>query len=221
MKLFFKHHTYHLIVFAALVIIAAGAWIVALSGVESRIENNESWKNQTDQSLVKNNENEFVISTKFTNELAAKPIINPQLNRDAGDHLNGDNPTIEQTTPLTQQGSEAQYSTLNIPYSGNPASSIIIFNILDKEYTTPFKNDSSVYNLMLLLSQKEGLTFKTKNYGENLGHFVTEINGKKNEDESGKYWIYSVNGKKATVGISHYFVQPNDIITWTYEENEI
>lgn len=74
---------------------------------------------------------------------------------------------------------------------------------------------------MRALEKTSDLSFQTRNYGGNLGHFITAIQGKKNNDEPGKYWIYYINDKKATVGISTYILQPHDIIEWKYEESEI
>ena len=57
-------------------------------------------------------------------------------------------------------------------------------------------------------------SFKTKEY-PGLGYFVEEINGV--GGGQGKYWIYYVNGKEASVGIKDYVVKEGDIISWKHE----
>lgn len=46
----------------------------------------------------------------------------------------------------------------------------------------------------------------------NLGKFVTSIEGAKQGD--GKYWLYSVDGKEATISASTYTCQGNEKIVW-------
>jgi hypothetical protein len=48
-----------------------------------------------------------------------------------------------------------------------------------------------------------------------LGNFIDEINGIKGT--KGRYWIYYINNKKASVGVSKYFVKNGDIIKWSQE----
>lgn len=51
-----------------------------------------------------------------------------------------------------------------------------------------------------------------KYQSSNYGKLVTEINGV--SQNNGKYWIYSVNGKEATVGAEAYQCQGNEKIDW-------
>ena len=48
-----------------------------------------------------------------------------------------------------------------------------------------------------------------------MGSFITEINGIKGLP--GKYWIYYVNDKLASVGVSKYVLKEGDIINWKNE----
>ncbi len=84
--------------------------------------------------------------------------------------------------------------------------------------TTKIKEESTVLDLMKKLKEKERLTFESKNFGSGLGEYIESINGKKSTDK--EFWIYYINNKKATVGVSTYKLQPNDIITWKYEQDE-
>jgi hypothetical protein len=61
-------------------------------------------------------------------------------------------------------------------------------------------------------AQKRGETaFFGKEYS-GLGFFVTEIGSLKQQD--GKYLMYSINGKEASVGVSLYVPKNGDVIVW-------
>ncbi len=78
---------------------------------------------------------------------------------------------------------------------------------------------ASVATLLDVAQEAGELSYDGKNY-RGLGMLVTAINGKQNNaDKNDMYWIYSVNGKKATVGVSQYILSPNDSISWNYEPN--
>lgn len=81
-------------------------------------------------------------------------------------------------------------------------------------YKLQVTGTSTVYELML----NSQLNFKSKTFS-GLGEFVEEINGLKNDAQTGKYWIYYINGESAKLGISQQTVKPNDIITWNYEKS--
>ena len=85
-------------------------------------------------------------------------------------------------------------------------------------YTISFKGETtdkmSVYDFMVDLQKEGKITFKDKNY-PGMGEMIEEINGIKNNGN--KNWIYYVNGKEATVGVSNYKINPRDIVSWKYE----
>ena len=76
---------------------------------------------------------------------------------------------------------------------------------------------SSVYDA-LEAAEEQGLSFKGREF-PGMGFFVEEINGKAESSRQGMYWIYLVNNKKAEVGVSSYIIQPNDVISWSYEKS--
>lgn len=86
----------------------------------------------------------------------------------------------------------------------------------DKSYQANIPVRSTAYAAMQELAKTTALTFSGKMYGD-LGFFVEEINGVKNDRQKQLYWIYYVNGKKATLGVSSYIIEPNDVIMWKYE----
>jgi hypothetical protein len=61
-------------------------------------------------------------------------------------------------------------------------------------------------------AQKHGeIVFSGKEYS-GLGFFVTEIGSLKQQD--GKYLMYSINSKEASVGVSLYVPKNGDVIVW-------
>ena len=50
----------------------------------------------------------------------------------------------------------------------------------------------------------------------NMGSFITSICGVYNNQISGNYWQFLVNGTPASVGVTCYIVQPNDVIVMQY-----
>ena len=78
---------------------------------------------------------------------------------------------------------------------------------------------STVLNLMLQASSSKAVIFTSKEYS-GLGTLITSINGKvSNQGRNDLFWIYSVNGKKATVGVSQYVLHAGDIVSWSYEQS--
>lgn len=88
----------------------------------------------------------------------------------------------------------------------------------NQEFSFAVAPGASVYDAMKQLADAKKIEFSAKEYS-GMGYFIEEINGVKN-GASNKYWIYSVNGQKAQIGISNYFIKSNDIISWSYENGE-
>lgn len=92
----------------------------------------------------------------------------------------------------------------------------VVMLINGREYRTAMKPASSVYDLMSALKEQKKIDFKDYNYS-GMGFFVTEINGIKN-NSAGENWLYYVNGKLASIGVSYYKLKNNDTIEWKYEQ---
>lgn len=92
----------------------------------------------------------------------------------------------------------------------------IILEVLGKKYQITVPSSSTVYDAMNILQKDKTskFNFSYKEY-KHLGVFVDKINGVKGVKK--KYWIYYVNGKKASVGISKYVLREGDIINWKQE----
>ncbi|PLX29017.1 hypothetical protein C0581_00285 [Candidatus Parcubacteria bacterium] len=87
-----------------------------------------------------------------------------------------------------------------------------------KEYTLPFTENTSVHDMMMTLSamSSQPFYFETTEF-PGMGYFVNSINGKEQDVKKGIYWIYYVNNKTSTVGISNYIIKKGDVIEWKYE----
>jgi hypothetical protein len=96
----------------------------------------------------------------------------------------------------------------------NPIAATIKIN--DQQYELSLSEKSTVYDALQKLTMEKKITISMKEFS-GLGYFVEEINGTKNDNQAGQYWIYYINGQSAKVGISSYILKNNDLITWKYE----
>ena len=88
--------------------------------------------------------------------------------------------------------------------------------INDVNYAEEIDQKINVYDFMSKLRNEGKINFIEKNY-IGMGELITEINGIKNSNE--KSWIYYVNGKEASVGVSNYKLNPGDVVSWRYEKS--
>lgn len=88
-----------------------------------------------------------------------------------------------------------------------------------KSFVHQIPKGESVAALLVAAQSAGEITFQGKDYS-GLGMLIVGMNGKANNmDKSNLYWIYSVNGQKATKGVSEYILSPNDVVSWSYEQN--
>ena len=80
-------------------------------------------------------------------------------------------------------------------------------------------NETQVVETLPSQHRKPRFQFAGKDFGAGLGFFVQEINGVKENPGQGMYWIYYVNGKKASAGVSSVFLKQGDIVQWKYEKS--
>ena len=69
---------------------------------------------------------------------------------------------------------------------------------------------------MSKLRDEGKITFTDKNY-IGMGEFIVSINGIENNSDMS--WIYYVNNKEASVGISNYKINGGDVVSWKYEKS--
>ena len=117
--------------------------------------------------------------------------------------------------PLVRGDVDAQIEAL--PLSGESIKVSLI--VKEKKYEAEVKYGSTVFDVMNKIKEENNLShsFDFK-YIEHtgLGIFINEINNKISGRDG--YWIYSVNGVEASVGVSNYKIKDGDIISWKYEK---
>jgi len=100
----------------------------------------------------------------------------------------------------------------NLPYSAT-------ITVDGKNYIIGFEKEGSVLkDLLDKLQTESDFRFSGTNYS-GIGFFITEINGIKNDNKKGKYWVYYLNGQSAQAGVSVQKINSNDNIEWKYEES--
>jgi len=87
----------------------------------------------------------------------------------------------------------------------------VMLEINDIKYESEIIGVISVYDFMSKLQSEGKITFKDKTYA-GMGKLIEEINGIRGENN--KYWIYSVNGIEAQVGVSDYKIKGGDVVSW-------
>lgn len=78
--------------------------------------------------------------------------------------------------------------------------------------TMDLKSGQTVFDLLLLLTERENLKIDSQKY--DFGVFVKEINGFKSDSE--KAWIYFVNGASGDIAADKYGVKSGDKVEWKY-----
>jgi hypothetical protein len=96
-----------------------------------------------------------------------------------------------------------------------PATKTVL-EINGVNYEDNISGKISVYDFMSKLRNEGKINFTEKNY-IGMGDFIVSINGVKNDSNMG--WIYYVNGKEASVGVSNYKINPGDVVSWKYEKS--
>jgi hypothetical protein len=109
-----------------------------------------------------------------------------------------------------------------IPFPEPEYKNPVILKVNGEEYTVEYREKMTVYDLMQILasSSQKPFIFSTKEY-TGMGKFVDEINGIKNDNQKGLYWIYYMNGEPAKIGISNYIIHQGDTIEWKYENSKL
>ena len=107
-------------------------------------------------------------------------------------------------------------SLITNPTDSSPKTLKTILEINSQQYETEIAGEMSVYDFMSKLQDEGKINFTEKNY-VGMGKFIDTINGIKGNGE--KNWIYYVNSKKASIGISNYKIKIGDVVSWKYEKN--
>lgn len=213
MKKYISKHKIPLILFAVCLLLAVGSGLY-LSIINER--NTDSRYQIADSNNTAINQE----SEKAKNQLL---ITNY--------HLQSDNTTTSDkdltTTTYNLKPSTSSSPVLPHPDETNTFipqpqqfSDFMTLKVNGKERMIPITTSTTVYEMMSyyqMISSDSDFQFETKDFSA-MGKFVTKIGGvENNENNSGKYWIYYINGESAKTGISNYILKPNDLIEWKYE----
>ncbi len=115
---------------------------------------------------------------------------------------------VKETPPVVTLGD------VSLPKDNKTNTAIL--QIEDGKYEIEIQEGGSVYDFMNKLRAEGQIDFKDKNYS-GIGKFIYEINGV--QGEGGKYWIYYINGKKMSIGVSGSKVNSGDVVSWKYEKD--
>ena len=175
----------------------------------------------------------LLLSDAITKKSAIRtPAIQSAIPADTEDEEASEESTNTPPYPAQARASLAAYPALptRIKDTTESATSsmeatskrdLISVQFVVEHATTTFSitKDSMVLDLMIAASSSKAATFISKEYS-GLGSLITSINGKTSDkDHNDLYWIYSVNGKKATVGVSQYVLHEGDVVSWSYEHS--
>lgn len=211
MNSYIQKHKWQLTIFVILIIIAGVSGYYSfqdrIQNTDSRIQTKTKTQETTNNKTNSINDNNTTITT-----ISKTPTTNV-----------GDITLITTSTSVSDTAS----STLTtaspvIPHPEPEWQNQITITINGEKYNLEYKENLSVYEMLQLLSadSKKSFIFTAKEY-PGMGHFVESMNGVDNNNQSGKYWIYYINGESAKVGISNYIIQKEDKIEWKYEMSNI
>lgn len=158
------------------------------------------WSDVATNTVVSENK-PTAISTTATIKLVDKKNINTAVAKI--------NPITTTTTTEVIKKTEIKNEEIK-----NPINATI--EITDKKYLLQLPDKATAYDAMqkLVIDKKISVTMKEFS---GMGEFLEEIDGLKNNNQTGEYWIYYINGQSAKMGISTYVLKNNDLITWKYE----
>ena len=106
-----------------------------------------------------------------------------------------------------------------VPPPGTIPVVLAVLEVQGATYEIAVPQGSTVYELMAKAQEETDFSFSGREFA-GMGFFVEEIQGKRQNPKEQRYWMYSINGQKAQLGISFYELQSNDVISWTYEQEE-
>ena len=97
----------------------------------------------------------------------------------------------------------------------------VVFVAIDKPdpvpvlLSFPVNQEGAAFNVLIAAQNYPCYNFKYKYY-RRYGAFITSMCNVENDKINSVYWMFYVNGHEATVGVSIYTVQPNDVLEMRY-----
>ncbi len=121
-----------------------------------------------------------------------------------------------ETSSTTQRVNNIPSDKVPLEEGTNTKQDSIIFSVDGKTLNLNFNEGDTLEKVIKVSTDKGLININGENF-PGLGFFVQSINGI--EQGNGYSWIYYINGKKATVGVSSYKLKIGDLIEWKYEKN--
>ncbi len=159
---------------------------------------NITWSDVATNTAI--SENQPAVSTTATAKLVDKKNTNTAVTK------------IDTTTTTTEIIKKPDIKNEEIK---NPIN--VTIEITDKKYSLQLPDKATAYDAMQKLVTDQKISATMKEFS-GMGEFLEEIDGLKNNNQTGEYWIYYINGQSAKMGISIYTLKNNDLITWKYEK---
>jgi hypothetical protein len=125
---------------------------------------------------------------------------------------------VASSTPVASATSSAAVASARSPLPASTSTAIVanaMIKVNDTAYPVGITPGETGIEAMRALQSSGVLTFTGRDY-PGLGFFVDSLGGVANG--GGMYWVFYVNGKSATSGISSVVLSPGDVIEWKYEK---
>jgi hypothetical protein len=134
-------------------------------------------------------------------------------------------PRIEQErvpSPVNRNAARASSSETGMaeiqpaPTTSTPRSQFYYqLTVSDQSYS--FQHDASL-TVLELMQQLADQGFRFTSERLDLGVFITSLNDDANDPLARRYWMYTVNGHLAAVGVDQYQLQDRDVVAWRYTQ---
>lgn len=126
------------------------------------------------------------------------------------ENLNIEDLFKEEQTPISKEGSTsglAVFVDAEVSQDEGIAKAQATLIAGELNIKLKFNQGQNLHEIFI----ENNVIFQGKEYPA-LGFFVTDLGSL--HEEMGKYLVYYINGKEATVGVSSYIPEDNDVITW-------
>ncbi len=82
------------------------------------------------------------------------------------------------------------------------------------EYKEIVGDQTNVFDLLKQTAAKEGFSVSSKDSA--VGAYIEEIQGVKNDSQSGKFWLFYLNSQLSQTGASETKLTNGDVVEWKY-----
>ncbi len=151
--------------------------------------------------------------TVFDND----PVVEPEVEEESADEeevidlddaKNVKKESSNQNGVVTETTSDVVVEQMSVELSSSGPG-------VSGSYTVIVDEGATVLEVMEQ-ARMQGFIFVTTGFG-GLGVYVDSVGGLQEDTRGSMYWVYSVNGAKATLGVSQMTLTDGDAISWVYE----